>query len=97
MLFLHRTRNPFLSSAWITHSSLTSAEGEDNDLSFGDGDAENVRGRIEEAYHDDLSPGSGGQAASSRIEGTGASGSDPRGPVVQPSRLHDEENEWRED
>lgn len=93
MLVLHRTRNPFLSSAWTARSSLTSAEGEDNDLSIGDGDVDHVRGRIEEAYHDDLSHGSGGQA---QTQETGASGSDGRGPVVQPSRLQNEENEWRE-
>lgn len=96
MLVLYRTRNPFLSFAWTAPSSFTSAEGDDSGLNTDDGDVDNVRGRIEEAYHDEPPPEIEGQVPSSRPEERDSNGSDGRGLVVQPSRLQNEGNEWRE-
>lgn len=96
MLVLYRTRNPFLSSAWTNASSLTSAEGEDNDLNTGDGDVDNIRGRIEDAYHDEAPPEIERQVPSAQPEERGSNGSVGRGLVVQPSRLHNEGDAWRE-
>lgn len=56
---------------------------------------DNIRGRIEDAYHDDPSPEIEGQAASPQPEERGTDGSEGRGPIVQPSRLHDGD-EWRQ-
>ena len=92
MLVLHRTRNPFLSSAWTAHSSTASIDGDENGLSTGDGDVDNIRGRIEDAYHDEIE----GQAPSFQPEQRGRNGSGDRGMLVQPSRLHNEGNEWGE-
>lgn len=96
MIVLYRTRNPFLSSAWTAHSPVTSAEGEDNDLSSGDGNVDHIRGRIEDAYHDEPPPGVERQVPSSQPEEGGANRSDGSGLLVQPSRLQNEGNEWRE-
>lgn len=86
MLVLYRTRNPFLYSAWTSRPPIVSAEGDGNDLSIGDENGGNIRGRIEDAYHDVPTP-----------EERGRNGSDNRGLVVQPSRLQNEGNEWSED
>ncbi len=94
MLVLYRTRSPFLPSAWTARSSFASAEGDDNGPSSGEGDVNNIRGRIEDVYHDDPSPQIEGQAASSEPEERSTNGSAGRGPVVQPSRLRNEGNEW---
>ena len=100
MLVFDRTRNPFLSSAWIARSSFIPAEGDDNGLNSGDQNEDHIRGRIEEAYHDDPSQQiegqAEGQAASLQVEDRDKSGSGGRGPIVQPSRLQNEGNEWRE-
>ena len=97
MMVIYRTRNPLLSSTWTARPSLTSAERERNDLTSGDRDLENVRGRIEDAYHDDPPPESEGEAATSRAEESGTNSSDVHGMLVQPSRLQNEESRWRED
>ena len=94
MLVLYRTRNPFLSSAWTARPSLISAEGDDNGVSRGEHDTDHFR--IEDAYHDEPSPGIGGQATSPQPEERDTNESGGRGPVVQPSRLQNEGNEWRE-
>ena len=96
MLVLYRTRKPFLSSAWTTHSSITSEASDENGLSAGDGNVDNIRGRIEDAYHDEVPPEIEGQASSSPPKERGRNGSEGRGMLVQPSRLQDEGNEWRE-
>ncbi|KAF6224254.1 hypothetical protein HO133_010829 [Letharia lupina] len=96
MLVLYRTQSPFLSSAWTARSSLTDAEGEDNGLSSGNGDGDNIRGRIVDAYHDEPPPEIEGQAASSQPEERDTSASDRRGLLVQPSGIQNERNEWRE-
>ena len=95
MLVLYRTRNPFLSSAWTAHPSLINSDGNDDDVSRGEHDVDHLR-RIEDAYHDEKSLEIGGQATSPRPEEGGTNGSGDRGPVVQPSRLQNEGNEWRE-
>ena len=95
MLVLYRTRNPFLASAWTARSSIVSVEGDDNGLSNGDGGVDDIRGRIEDAYHDDPPQGIEGAEASSPLEESGNNGSASRGPIVQPSRLQNEGNEWR--
>ena len=97
MMVVYRTRNPLLSSTWIARPSLTSVERERNDLNGGDRDLENVRGRIEDAYHDDPPPEFEGPAATSQAEESGTNVSDGRGMLVQPSRLQNEESRWRED
>ena len=56
----------------------------------------NLRRRIEDAYHDDPSPEIEGQAAGSVERERDPEESVGRGPVVQPSRLQNEGNEWRE-
>ena len=95
MLVLYRTRNPFLSSAWTARPSLVSADGDDHDVSRVEVDVVLLR-RIVDAYHDDPSPAIGGQATSSQPEERGTNEIGVRGPVVQPSRLQNEGNEWRE-
>ena len=95
MLVLYRTRNPFLSSAWTARPFLVAAEGDDHDVSRGEHDVDHLR-RIEDAYHDEPSLGVGGQATSAQPEDRGTDESGGRGPVVQPSRLQNEGNEWRE-
>ena len=97
MIVIYRTRNPLLSSTWIARPSLTSIEGEGNGLTGGDRDLENFQGRIEDAYHDDPPPEIEGQVASSQAETSGSNESDGHGLLVQPSRLQNEENQWRED
>ena len=96
MLVLYRTQNPFLSSAWTARPALLAAEGDENGMSNGDGDGDNIRGRIEDAYHDDPSPEIEGQAASLQPQDRDINESDSRGPTVLPSRLHGEGNEWTE-
>lgn len=96
MLVLYRTRNPFLSSAWTATSSFVSGDGEDNGLISGEGDVNHIRGRIEDAYHDDPSPEIEGQAGSPQPEERTTNESGGRGPVMQPSTLHNEGNEWRD-
>ena len=93
MMVIYRTRNPLLSSTWIARPSFTSVEREGNDLTGGDRDLDNVRGRIEDAYHDDSPPGG---AAASQAEESGTNASDVHGMLVQPSRLQNEESRWRE-
>ena len=95
MLVLYRTRNPFLSSAWTAHSSITSVASDENGLSAGE-NVDNIRGRIEDAYHDEVPREIEGQAPSSQPKERGRNGSEGRGMLVQPSRLQDEGNEWRE-
>ena len=95
MLVLYRTRNPFLSSAWTARPFIVTAEGDDHDVSRGEHDVDHLR-RIEDAYHDEPSLGVGGQATSPQPEDRGTDESGGRGPVVQPSRLQNEGNEWRE-
>lgn len=97
MMVVYRTRNPLLSSTWTARPSLTAGEREGNDLTGGDRDLENVRGRIEDAYHDDPPPEFEGRAASSQVEDSGTNESDGHGMLVQPSRLQNEESQWRED
>ena len=97
MMVIYRTRNPLLSSTWTDRPSPTSVEREGNDLTGGDRDLENVRGRIEDAYHDDHPPESEGRAAISQAEESGTNASDGHGMLVQPSRLQNEETRWRED
>ena len=96
MLVLYRTRNPFLSSAWIARPLPAPAEDDDNGRSNADGDVGNVRGRIEDVYRDDPSSVIEGPAVSPQPEERDTIGSGGRGPVVQPSRLQNEGNEWRE-
>ena len=95
MLVLYRTRNPFLSSAWTARPSLVSAEGDDHEVNRSEHGGDRLR-RIEDAYHDEPSPAIGGQATNPQPEERGTNESDGRGPVVQPSRLQNEGNEWRE-
>ena len=97
MLVLYRTPNSSLSAVWTADSSLISGEGDDNVQSNDDRDRGNIRGRIEDAYHDEPPPGIEEQAPISQPEERGSNGSDGRGLVVQPSRLQSEGNEWRED
>ena len=97
MLVLYRTRNPFLYSARTSRSPNISAEGDGNDLSIGDENGGNIRGRIEDAYHDVPTPEIEGRVSGSQPEERGGNGSDSRGLVVQPSRLQNEGNEWSED
>ena len=94
-MVLYRTRNPFLSSAWTARPSFISADGDDHDVSRGEHDVDRLR-RIEDTYHDEPSPEIGGQATSSQPEERGTNEIGGRGPVVQPSRLQNEGNEWRE-
>lgn len=96
LMVIYRTRNPLLSSTWTPRPSLTSVEREGNDLTGGDRDSKNVRGRIEDAYHDDPLPEFEGRAATSQAEESGTNASDGHGMLVQPSRLQNEESRWRE-
>lgn len=83
-------------AVWTAGSSLSSAEGDDNVQSTDDRDRRNIQGRIEDAYHDEPPPGIEGQVPISQQEERGSNGSNGRGMVMQPSRLHNEGNEWRE-
>ena len=96
MLVLYRTHNPFLTSTRTSRSPYTSAADDGNGPSIDEEDGDNIRGRIEDAYHDEPPPEIEAQVSSSQLEERGSNGSDGRGLVVQPSRLHNEENEWRE-
>ena len=97
MLVLYRKRNPFLSSAWTASSSFVSVEGDNNGLSSGDRGVGHIQGRIEDAYHDETPREIEGAVASSPPEERGNEAPASRGPIVQPSRLQNEGNEWGHD
>lgn len=89
MLAVYRTRSPFFSSAWPGgHDGLES----DDEARHG-GDS---RGQIEGPYHDDARLDNDDQAASSQANGRAIDHAVDRGLAVQPSRLHNEGNEWRD-
>ena len=94
MVVLYRTRNPFLASAWTARPSFVSAESDEDGLINGEGDVRNIRGRIEDAYHDEPSPEVEGQVANPQPEERNTDEPIDRRPVVQPSRLQNEGNEW---
>lgn len=96
MLVLYRTHSPFLSAAWTVDSSLVSEEADDNVRGTDDRDRGSIRGRIEGAYYDEPQPEIEGQVPSSQPEERRSNGTEGRGFVVQPSRLQNEGNEWRE-
>ena len=93
MLILYRIGNPFVS--FVGRGSTTAASEDGNLISGPDGHrGETVRGRIEGAYHDRPRNDENGQHA--QLAERFAGQRDGHGPVMQPSRIHNEENEWRE-
>lgn len=92
MLVLYRTRNPFVSPAWNVHDNTASENGESG-TAENEGRGSNARGQIEAAYSDEPDDV---QLEDSHSEGRNEGQTNDQGAVLQPSRLHDNENEWRE-
>ena len=94
MMVVYRTRYPFLSRSWQARGSSNGTD-DDDDLDGLEANEEEVRarsirGRIEGAYRDDpLTEGD-------RPVGDSEPNGDANHLVVQPSRLPNEGNEWRE-
>ena len=90
-MVLYRTRNSLISHSWQIRGS---PNGTDDDHGLAtteeEGRASSVRGRIEGLYQDDPSP------EGDRPEDNSGPDGGAKHLVVQPSRLHNEGNEWRE-
>lgn len=84
MLVIHQSHNPFNSSTRSTSHFATSG-----DVSGG-----GIQRRIGDTYHDD--PLVDGLATDSQPHDEGNNQGVRTGPAMQPSRLHGDENEWRE-
>ncbi len=95
MLVVYRTGNPFVFSAWSAPTAVGSEIG-DFDSTHDEGHGDNIRGRIEGAYYDEPLPVGDVQLESSQLEDRNAGQGNAPGPVMQPSRLHNDDNEWRE-
>ena len=96
MLFFYRTRDPSLSALWSSGES--SGTGDDNGVEANEEGAQatNVRGRIEEAYHDDPLSGTDEHDRGALLSEAANERRIDQGPVMQASRLHDGGNDWRE-
>lgn len=92
MLVLYRTRNPFVFATWSARAAAASENGESESASD-EGHGNNIRGQIEGAYHDEPD---NVQLGNSQLEGRDNGQGNGQGPVMQPSRLHNDDNEWRE-
>ena len=90
MIFVYRTRNPFLSHSWQAHGSSNGTDDDGLEANEEEVRARNIRGRIEGAYHDEPS------TETDRPVEDSESNRNAEHLVVQPSRLHNEDNEWRE-
>ena len=84
MLVIHQSHNPSNSSTRSTSRFATNEE-----ISGG-----GTQRRIGDAYYDD--PLVDGQATGSQSHSEGDNQGVHTGPAIQPSRLHGDENEWRE-
>ena len=85
MLVIYRNRNPFPLSSQNTFSSFATNEEEG---------VNNIRRRIGTAYRDDPLPEAGGQMARSQAHGERNDQGIRTSPVMQPSRLQHQDNEW---
>ena len=94
MMVVYRTHNPFLSHSWQARGSSNGTDNDDGldglEANEEEVRARNIQGRIEGAYYDDpLTEGD-------RPVGDSEPNGDANHLVMQPSRLHNEGNEWRE-
>ena len=94
LVVVYQGPNGFLSSVWIDGASRF--PGGHNSLGPSDDTPRrnDVRGRIEPPYRDDDDSDDRGISSHANTRGIDRTGD--RDPVVQPSRLHNEGNEWRD-
>ena len=90
LLIVYRSRSSSISAAWFSaHRSLESNDGAQR--------RGELRGQIEAPYRDEPLLENDDQSASSSANGRATNHTVDRTPVVQPSRLHDEGSEWRDE
>ena len=94
LVVVYQRPNGFLSSVWSDGASRFSGGHDSFGPSDGNPQRSDSQGRIEPPYRDDEDGGD--RAPSSYANIRGIEHAVDRDPVVQPSRLHNEGNEWRD-
>lgn len=96
MLLFYRSRDPFLHSRWTSSEPASTADEHGVAANEDEVQATNIRGRIEGAYHDDPPPKIDERGRRALLNEAAGNRVDNQGPVMQPSSINNENNEWRE-
>lgn len=95
LLVIYRSHNPLFSTVGDTPAGFIDDDSSPDSEDHGRHEHRNRR-QIEGQYRDNPLLEQNEEGATSQVSGRDDPSQADRGPIVQPSRLQDEENEWRQ-